>query len=98
MILATQRLNIRHYTNHDLDDFNAILMNDTVMKGIQGKGHSLAVSKQRFDDALATNAKYDDLGFFNVTKKDTNELVGFAKLVLMDDGNLEVGYALIEKL
>ena len=98
MILASQRLNIRHYTPHDLDDFNAILMNDTIMKGIRGKGHSAEASKQRFEDALATNEKYDDLGFFNVTKKDSNELVGFAKLVLMDDGNLEVGYALLEKL
>lgn len=97
MILASQRLNIRHYTAHDLEDFNAILMNDAVMKGIRGKGHSARASKQRFQDALATNEKYDDLGFFNVTKKDTKELVGFAKLVLMDDGNLEVGYALLEK-
>jgi len=83
---------------YDLDDFNAILMNDTIMKGIRGKGHSAEASKQRFQDALATNRKYNNLGFFNVTKKGTDELVGFAKLVLMDDGNLEVGYALLEKL
>ncbi len=98
MILASQRLNISHYAKHDLNDFNAILMNDTIMKGIRGKGHSAEASKQRFEDALATNVKQDDLGFFNVTKRGTDELVGFAKLVLMDDGNLEVGYALLEKL
>ncbi len=98
MILASQRLNIRHYTAHDLENFKAILMNDTIMKGIRGKGHSAEAAKQRFQDALATNEKYDDLGFFNVTKKDTNELVGFAKLVTMDDGNLPVGYALLEEL
>ncbi len=98
MILASKRLNIQHYTDEDLDDFNAILMSDTIMKSIRGKGYSAKVSKEKFEAALLVNAEYSDLGFFNVTNKETNELVGFAKLVLMKDGNLEIGYAILEKL
>ena len=98
MILASERLNIQHYTKEQLADFNAILMSDAIMKGIRGKGHSAAVSKEKFEAALLENARHPDLGFFNVSKKETDELVGFAKLVLMDDGNLEVGYALLEHL
>ncbi len=98
MILASERLNIQHYTPDHFADFNAILMNDTIMKGIRGKGYCAPVAKEKFEAVLLDNSRYDNLGFFHVSKKDTAELVGFAKLILMDDGNLEVGYALLEEL
>ena len=97
MLLLTKRLKIQQYTKQDEQDFNAILMNDNIMKGIRGKGCSAKITQQKFKKALSENKKNDDLGFFNVTLKDTNELVGFAKLVVTND-NLEVGYALVEKL
>jgi RimJ/RimL family protein N-acetyltransferase len=98
MLISTKRLNIKQYTKHNEQDFNDILMNDNIMKGIRGKGHTAEITKQKFEEALLENEKYDDLGFFNVTTNDTHELVGFAKLVTIDEHNLELGYALIENL
>ena len=98
MLLLTKRLNIKHYTKRDEQDFNTILMSDNIMKGIRGEGCTAKISQQKFDKALLENEKHTDLGFFNVTLKDSNELVGFAKLVVTDNNSLEVGYALVEKL
>ncbi len=98
MLLLTKRLNIKQYTKHDKQAFYDILMNDNIMKGIRGKGHTAEIAQQKFEKALSENDKSHDLGFFNVTLNNTHELVGFAKLVSTDDHNLEVGYALVENL
>ena len=98
MLLLTKRLSIKHYTKNDQQDFNTILMNDNIMKGIRGQGYTVEIAQQKFKDALLENENSGDLGFYNVTLKNSNELVGFAKLVVTDDQNLEVGYALVENL
>jgi len=98
MLLLTDRLCIKHYTESDFEDFRVILTNDKIMKSIRGKGYNIKVATEKFQQALEVNNKSSDLGFLNVTLKDSLTLVGFAKLVLMDDGNLEVGYALVEDL
>ena len=98
MLLSTRRLTIRHYTQNDHDDFNTILTNNSIMKGIRGKGHDIKTATEKFHEALQVNVKHHDLGYFNITLNTTQMLVGFAKLVLMNDGNLEVGYALVKEL
>jgi RimJ/RimL family protein N-acetyltransferase len=96
MNLNSNRLIFKHYTKIDFNDFKAILMDDEIMKHISGKGNSEKVTKNKFKKVLKTNSENNNLGFFNITLKETKHLVGFAKLVAMDD-SLEIGYALLKK-
>ncbi len=70
MTLVSNRLIIKQYTSANLDDFNTILMNDTIMKGIRGKGYSREVSEGKFQEALLENEQNHTLGFYNVTNKE----------------------------
>ena len=97
MNLISKRLIFKHYTKNDFKDFKAILMNDEIMKHISEKGNSEKVTKEKFKNVLETNSKNTDLGFFNITLFESNDLVGFAKLVEFDNDKLEVGYALLKK-
>jgi ribosomal-protein-alanine N-acetyltransferase len=95
MNLISNRLIFKHYSKIDFDDFKAILMNDEIMKNISGKGNSKKVTKEKFKNVLKTNSENKNLGFFNITLKETKHLVGFAKLVHLDDA-IEIGYALLK--
>jgi len=96
MNLISNRLIFKHYTKNDFNDFKVILMNDEIMKHISGKGNSEKLTQEKFNKVLKTNSENKNLGFFNVTLKETKRLVGFAKLVHIDD-SLEIGYALLRK-
>ena len=95
---TTERLLIKHYKKENLKDFKTVLMDDDIMKHISGKGYSLEVTEQKFANALEVNSKNKNAGFFNVTLKENSRLVGFAKLVAIDDDKLEVGYAIVKNL
>ena len=95
MNLISNRLIFNHYSKIDFNDFKAILMNDEIMKNISGKGNSEKVTKEKFKNVLKTNSENENLGFFNITLKESKNLVGFAKLVNTDDA-IEVGYALLK--
>jgi len=96
MNLTSKRLIFKHYTKIDFNYFKVILMNDEIMRHISGKGNSEKLTQEKFKKVLNTNSENKNLGFFNVTLKETKHLVGFAKLVHMD-GSLEIGYALLKK-
>ena len=97
MKLISKRLSIKYYTKDDFSDFKAILMSDEIMRHISGKGNSKKITQEKFKNVLETNSNYKHLGFFNVSLIESNELVGFAKLVEFDSESLEVGYALLKK-
>lgn len=96
MILTSKRLIFKHYTKIDFNDFKVILMNDEIMKHISGKGNSKKLTKEKFKNVLKTNSQAKNSGFFNVTLKESEYLVGFAKLVHMGD-DIEIGYALLKE-
>jgi len=95
MNLISDRLIFKHYSKIDFNDFKAVLMNDEVMKHISGKGNSEKVTREKFKKVLKTNSENKNLGFYNITLKETKHLVGFAKLVHLDDA-IEIGYALLK--
>ena len=80
MKLISNRLIFKHYTKIDFNDFKAILMNDEVMKHISGKGNSEKVTKEKFKKVLKTNSENSKLGFFNITLKESENLVGFCEI------------------
>lgn len=95
MNLVSPRLKMIKYSSSDLDYFCEIICNDEVMYHISGKGNSRKVAAEKFEGILKTNKENDYYGVYKVVLKETEKVIGFAKIVSYEKDCLEIGYALL---
>jgi len=95
MKLQTERLSLQKYVASDFEDFCEVICNDEVMLHISGKGNSIKVAKDKFENILKTNKENDFYGVYKVVLKETENVIGFAKIVPFEKDCIEIGYALI---
>ncbi|PCI35472.1 MAG: hypothetical protein COB60_02925 [Flavobacteriaceae bacterium] len=90
----SNRLIYQKYEEDDFDDFCDVVCNNEIMIHIGGKGNSLKVARNKFDDILEKNNSNSGFVFFKVSLLDGTH-VGFAKTVLFDGEGVEIGYAIL---
>jgi len=90
----SERLQYQAYVASDFDAFCQVVCDDEVMVHIGGKGNSLKVARQKFDDILKKNGKNNGFVFFKVSLLDGTH-IGFAKAVLFEGEGVEIGYAIL---
>lgn len=95
MELVTSRLRLKKYVASDLDAFCEVICNDEVMLHISGKGNSRAVAKEKFEGLVKINLENDLYGVYKVILKETDAVIGFAKITPFEEDCLEIGYALL---
>ncbi len=95
MKLLTSRLILKKYESADLEDFCKVICNDEVMLHISGKGNSREIAIKKFNALLKTNQENEYYGVYKVTLKETNTVIGFAKIVPYENNQFEIGYALL---
>ena len=95
MDIITQSLILKKYISSDFEDFCKVICNDEVMFHISGKGHTRLVAKEKFNMLLNTNQENDFYGVYKVVLKETNNVIGFAKITPFENKNIEIGYALL---
>ena len=95
MDIITQHLILKKYSTSDFEDFCKVICNDEVMLHITGKGHTKLVAKEKFDLLLKTNQEHDFYGIYKVVLKETNKMIGFAKITPFEKKCIEIGYALL---
>ena len=95
MDIITEHLKIKKYNTSDFEVFCKIICNDEVMFHISGKGHTRLVAKEKFDILLKTNLENDFYGIYKVVLKETNHVIGFAKITPFEKNCIEIGYALL---
>ena len=95
MDILTQRLILKKYNASDFEDFCKVICNDEVMIHISSKGHTRLVAKEKFDMLLKTNQEHDFYGIYKVLLKETNKMIGFAKITPFKKKSLEIGYAIL---
>jgi RimJ/RimL family protein N-acetyltransferase len=93
--IHTTRTLLVKYDESDFDSFCKVICNDEVMLHISGKGYSLDVAREKFDELLKTNMENDHYGFYKVIFKEDRSVIGFAKMVPFETDKMEIGYALI---
>ena len=95
--IETERLILRPFNLHDLDDFALICADPEVMRYI---GNGKALEKETTKDLLVwIISQYEELGFglLAVTLKKNNRLLGFCgfiKQVIDNETHIELGYRL----
>lgn len=95
--IETERLILRPFNLHDLDDFALICADPEVMRYI---GNGKALEKETTKDLLVwIISQYEELGFglLAVTLKENNRLLGFCgfiKQVIDNETHIELGYRL----
>ena len=95
MDLLTERTKLIKYTTSDFESFCKVICNDEVMLHISGKGNSRKIARKKFNRLLKTNQKNRFYGIYKVILKETNSVIGFAKMVPFEDDKIEIGYALL---
>lgn len=92
MILTTQNLIIRKFTNEDLDDFSALMAIPEVMRFSTTGPLSKEQAKEYLQNKIIKHYE-KGFGLWAVTLKENRQLVGFAGLShQMVDGQEEVEY------
>ncbi len=81
MDLLTSRLIMEKYKALDFEDFCEVICNDEVMRDISGKGNTVKVAKDKFENILKTNKENDYYGVYKVVLLETKLVIGFAKIV-----------------
>ena len=94
MIFYSSRLSYRVFEPNDEPLYHQLTMSDELMKHINGKAHTAAESKERFQKVLKINAANDESEVYAVFHKETKEYVGLAKFVFTENGQAEIGYVL----
>ncbi|MGY8933966.1 MAG: GNAT family N-acetyltransferase [Flavobacteriales bacterium] len=95
MDIISPLLILKKYSTSDFEDFCKVICNDEVMLHISGKGHTRLVAKEKFDLLLKTNQEHDFYGIYKVVLKETNKMIGFAKITPFEKKCIEIGYALL---
>lgn len=95
MELLTSRLILKKYITSDLGVFCEVICNDKVMLHISGEGNTRTVAKEKFEGILKTNLENDLYGVYKVILKETDAVIGFAKITPFEEDCLEIGYALL---
>jgi len=95
MELITEHTRIVKYDHSDFEAFCEVICNDEVMYHISGKGNSKKIALKKFKSLLKTNKENDHYGFYKVLLKDSESLIGFAKMVPFEKDKIEIGYALL---
>ncbi len=95
MDLLTSRLIMEKYKASDFEGFCEVICNDEVMKNISGKGNTVKIAKDKFENILKTNKENDYYGVYKVVLLETKIVVGFAKIVPFEKECIEIGYALL---
>ena len=97
MNLVTSRLIMKKYKASDFEDFCELICNDEVMLHISGKGNTIKVAKDKFENILKTNKENDFYGVYKVVFKEMDIVIGFAKIVPYEKECIEIGYVLVPK-
>ena len=93
--IETDRLILRPFTLHDLDDFALICGDPEVMRFI---GNGKPIDKEAVKELLTwIISQYEEFGFglFAVTLKENNRFLGFCGLIrqiIDDEPHIELGY------
>lgn len=94
--MESERLNMRPFVKTDFDFYKTLVQNELVMRYINGGiGLDDAEAKVWFERQFERYEDERQTGFLLLEKKETQEPIGFAGLVLQEvDGvqELEVGY------
>ncbi len=94
MKLRSKRLNYIRYTQNDLPYYLQLATNSEVMKYITGRALTEEEGRERFKRVMASGAEEEGTGSFLAFSKADGKYVGFGKLVITDEGEAEIGYAL----
>ena len=95
MNLLSSRIVMQKYAASDFEDFCEVICNDEVMLHISGKGNSKKVANKKFKAILKTNKENDYYGVYKVVLKETENIIGFAKVVPYEKKCIEIGYAIL---
>ena len=88
--LVYSRLSTDHY-----ELYSRLVMNEAVMKYITGKALNAEEAEIRFYKAVDATIKNPEAGFFIVSSKQDDNLVGVAKLVGIEAKQAELGYMIL---
>ena len=97
MSLKSKRLSYIKFKEENFQDYFDLVSLDAVMRYTTGKGYTLKKAKDRFEQLLAMNAEYDEIGVFSVSILETGDFIGVAKVTYIKDGEAEVGYSFLPK-
>ena len=95
MGLSTEHTRMVKYDPSDFEAFCEVICNDEVMYHISGRGNSRKIALEKFNSLLKTNKENDHYGFYKVLLKDSDSVIGFAKMVPFEKDKIEIGYALL---
>lgn len=97
MLLQTQRLIIREFTNSDLEDFAALMANKEVMRFSISGPFNREQAQEYLQNRIITHYAQYRYGLWALILKDTQQLIGFSGLINQNiDGKkyIELGYRL----
>jgi ribosomal-protein-alanine N-acetyltransferase len=95
MLLDSPNISYSPITSEDRNLSLVMWQNAKVMNFIKGRALTPLEAETRFEEQLSFNAKNPNLGFIKAKLKVNNEIIGYLKMVKMEPGVLEIGYALL---
>ena len=97
MIFETKRLTVRRLTMEDLEAFNRMQSNPTVMKFTGGEVQTLEKSEEELKKLLFYyTVKDNDFFVWAVARKSDNLFIGTCALIVNEEGENEIGYRIDE--
>jgi RimJ/RimL family protein N-acetyltransferase len=93
--MNSERLNFRHYTLSDFDDYFKLVSNPDVMKMITGRPLLENETRERLQKMMNINEEHPNIGHFKVSNKFDSNFVGHSKLVIIGKNEAEIGYVLM---
>ncbi len=91
----SERLIYSKFIESDYQYYHQLSSDEQVMHYITGRALSMDESKERFQKILDLNKNYDLPGVFIVRDKVNKEFLGLAKATEFNQGQIEIGYALM---
>lgn len=94
MKLQSERLEFTRFTEAELPQYLQLVTHEQVMRYISGRALTEEEGRARFEKALSFNTKDEETGNFLAHTLKGGHFIGLAKLVITEEGEAEVGYAL----
>lgn len=89
------RLLYAPFLPEDLPDYLAMSTHPDVMAHITGEPLSEAAATERYEKLLRDNAQHPNCCSYRVVVRETQQFMGFGKVVWKEGHNLEIGYAMM---
>ena len=94
-VMETARLISEKFKTGDFDNYFGLVSNEDVMKMISGKAISPEEAQTNFEKILSINDLNSEIGYYTVRKKETDEFIGLYKIIMIENGEAEIGYSLL---